>query len=512
MLSTRASRVSSLAASLSSCGSFRTANNTASRTAFEKFTRFTSTAALYYPGEPSAPHSVTDDVPGPVSIKLNNLLGEVYDNRASYFVTDYLNSIGNYISDADGNRLLDVYCQISSIPLGYNNPRLFATAQSKQMASALINRPALACFPPAEYAEILKDGILAAAPSGMDKVWTALSGSCANETAYKAAFIYQATKKRGSMDFSDEELTSVMENRAPGSSDLVILSFDKSFHGRLFGSLSTTRSKALHKLDIPAFNWPKALFPALKYPLNEFAKENADEELRCLAEFERVINSYPPHKIAAVVVEPIQSEGGDNHASSVFFQGLRDITIKHDILMIVDEVQTGVGATGKFWAHEHWNLTDPPDMVTFSKKFQAAGFYYANPNLQPQLAYRQFNTWCGDPSKALIAKTIYHEIKKHSLVEKSAEVGDYLYKSLELLTRKYSNKTKNLRGENCGTFIAFDCFNPTKRNQFLLYMRAAGINIGGCGDSSVRFRPTLVFEKSHADVLLSATEYSLTRL
>lgn len=471
-----------------------------------------SIASLYYPNEPKQPLAVTDQIPGPKSVELNNKLGEVFDNRALYFVTDYNNSIGNYISDKDGNQLLDVYCQISSIPLGYNNPALLETAQSKEMASALINRPALACFPPAEYADILKEGILAAAPPGTDKVWTALSGSCANETAYKAAFMYQAAKKRGSMDFTDEELTSVMDNKAPGSPDSVILSFDKGFHGRLFGSLSTTRSKAIHKLDIPAFKWPKAPFPALKYPLNEYVKENAEEEARCLAEFETIIHQYPPHTIAAIIVEPVQSEGGDNHASSVFFQGLRDITIKHEILMIVDEVQTGVGASGKFWAHEHWNLTTPPDMVTFSKKFQAAGFYYSNPNLQPKQAYRQFNTWCGDPSKALIARTIYQEVTKHGLVEKTARVGEYLYKALDDLSKRYSSKIKNLRGENFGTFIAFDCQNPTKRNELLLNMRAAGVNIGGCGDFSVRLRPTLVFEESHADILLSALESSLKAL
>lgn len=465
-----------------------------------------SVAAKYYPNEPKAPQLVTETVPGPKSVELNEHLGTVFDNRAAYFVTDYLNSVGNYISDADGNRLLDVYCQISSIPLGYNNPALLKAAQLPEMASALINRPALACFPQQDYAKILEEGILAAAPPGMSKVWTALSGSCANETAYKAAFMYQAAKARGSQDFTDEELLSVMLNQAPGASEKVILSFEKGFHGRLFGSLSTTRSKAIHKLDIPAFDWPVAPFPELKYPLNEHVRENQAEEERCLARFEEIISSLPPHKIAAIIVEPVQSEGGDNHATPAFFQGLRRITKKHDILMIVDEVQTGVGALGKFWAHEHWNLQDPPDMVTFSKKFQAAGFYFSNPELQPSQPYRQFNTWCGDPSKAIIARGIYQEVKKNNLVERTAATGDYLYKQLESLAQKYPNKVQNLRGENFGTFIAWDLENPTARNEFLLKMRAVGVNIGGCGDRSVRLRPTLVFEPSHANVFLEALE------
>lgn len=135
------------------------------------------------------------------------------------------------------------------------------------------------------------------------------------------------------------------------------MSFIGGFHGRLFGSLSTTHTKALHKVDIPAFsNWVSSPFPGLKYPLDHHEAENAKEEARCLAAAEDKMK-HAKTPIAALIVEPIQSEGGDNHASAKFFQGLRDLTKKYDILMIVDEVQTGVGATGQFWAHESWNLT-----------------------------------------------------------------------------------------------------------------------------------------------------------
>lgn len=174
------------------------------------------------------------------------------------------------------------------------------------------------------------------------------------------------------------------------------------------------------------------------------------------------------------------------------------------VLMIVDEVQTGVGASGKFWAHEHFNLPSPPDMVTFSKKFQAAGFYFSNPELQPNQPYRQFNTWCGDPAKALIAKGIVTEVTKHNLVEATASVGNYLYSQLQELSNKYP--IMNLRGENFGTFIAWDCRDAAERGAILMKLRQMGVNIGGCGDYSIRLRPTLVFEKKHADVFLGALE------
>lgn len=138
-----------------------------------------------------------------------------------------------------------------------------------------------------------------------------------------------------------------MKNQAPGSPDLAVLSFENSFHGRGFGSLSATRSKAVHKMDIPSFDWPQATFPNLKYPLEQFSSENQQEETRCLQEVTQILSSWHI-PVAAVIVVPIQSEGGDNHASAVFFQELQQITNEAGALLIVDEVQTGFGATGKF--------------------------------------------------------------------------------------------------------------------------------------------------------------------
>ena len=242
------------------------------------------------------------------------------------------------------------------------------------------------------------------APTGLDKVFTAQAGSDANELAYKAAFMWKRSQERGGphVDFTGEEMQSAMLNQEPGSPHYSIMSFKAGFHGRLFGSLSTTRSKPIHKLDIPAFDWPQAPFPMLKYPLEEHVAENAAEEKRCLEEAERIMTTYH-NPVAAIVIEPVQSEGGDNHASPAYFRGLREITKKHNILMIVDEVQTGVGATGKFWAHEHWNLSTPPDMVTFSKKAQTAGYYFGRQDLRPNKPYRQFNTWMGQPQSCRIA-------------------------------------------------------------------------------------------------------------
>ena len=107
--------------------------------------------------------------------------------------------------------------------------------------------------------------------------------------------------------------------------------------------------------------------------------------------------------VAALIVEPVQAEGGDRHAPASFFRGLRQLCLDHGVAFIVDEVQTGTGATGTMWAHEQWELETPPDMVTFSKKSQIAG-YFARPDFLPAGAYRIFNTWMGDPAKMLQLK------------------------------------------------------------------------------------------------------------
>ncbi|KAJ2805359.1 hypothetical protein H4R20_002124, partial [Coemansia guatemalensis] len=156
--------------------------------------------------EPKEPSVVTSEVPGPASKTSLEKLSQLQDTRAAIFAADYSKSIGNYIADADGNMLLDMYCQIASIPVGYNNPRLLSAAKDPRMATALANRPALGVFPSVEWAEMLEDAFMRVRPAGMDMVFTSAHGSDANELAYKAAFMHYAHKRRGMRAFSQAEL------------------------------------------------------------------------------------------------------------------------------------------------------------------------------------------------------------------------------------------------------------------------------------------------------------------
>ncbi|KAJ2645159.1 4-aminobutyrate transaminase [Coemansia sp. RSA 1694] len=473
--------------------------------------RLAHTSAPHSPAqlaEPKQPSVVTEEIPGPQSKAALARLGQLQDTRAAVFAGDYQKSVGNYIVDADGNQLLDLYCQIASVPIGYNNAALLKAASSPEMAATLANRPALGVYPPADWAATLEKAYMRVRPKGLDMVFTTAHGSDANELAYKAALMHYARAKRGGAEVSAQEVTSVMANAPPGAPDVAILSFAGGFHGRTFGALSTTRSKAIHKLDIPAFRWPSAPFPQLRYPLDKHEAENSAEEQRCVAAAERILDeSAVP--VAAVVVEPVQSEGGDRHASPWFFQELRRLTRQRGVLLIVDEVQTGCGATGTFWAHEQWALDTPPDMVTFSKKMQTAGFYHTRA-VVPDQPGRNFNTWLGDPSRALLTGAIVDEVLARGLVEQARDTGAYLKRHLQPLAIRYFRVFNSVRGE--GTFLAFDCTSAELRAELLQLMRLEGVNMGGSGDVAVRFRPMLTLTKAHVNVFLTRFESVLNKL
>ncbi|ETI32273.1 4-aminobutyrate aminotransferase [Phytophthora nicotianae] len=471
--------------------------------------RFLTSSARAFPATPTPafpdeyPHAeiVTDQVPGPKSQQQLKRLAALQNTGAINFFADYAASKGNYLVDVDGNRYLDVYGQIASLPIGYNHPKILEAMTDKENLSMLAQRPCLGVFPPSDWVDRINDTLLKVAPKGLEDVNTLMCGSCSNENAYKAVFMWFQTKLRGGRPPSDHELETCMTHQLPGTPNLSILSFQGGFHGRLLGCLSTTHSKAIHKVDVPAFDWPVTPFPKLKYPLDAHQAANEAEEARCLDEVERLlkhsaeVTNPEDSRIAGMIIEPIQAEGGDNHASSVFFRKLRDLAAEYGVAFIVDEVQTGGGSTGKFWAHEHWNLDNPPDIVTFSKKMQTGG-YFAKEEFRLKEGYRIFNTWMGDPTKMITLKAVLDVVESDSLLENVNITGDYLKTGLHELAAEFPTLVTNVRGQ--GTYLAMDFPTEAVRNEFVSLMKAKGVASGGCGVNSVRFRPALVFQPKHA--------------
>lgn len=268
-----------------------------------------------------------------------------------------------------------------------------------------------------------------------------------------------------------------MVNAAPGSPNLSILSFQGAFHGRTLGVLSTTHSKYIHKIDIPAFDWPIAPFPKYKYPLEENVRENQAEDDRCLAEVEDLIVKYNKKgiNVAGIVSEPIQSEGGDNEASPEFFQRLQRIGKKHGAALLIDEVQTGGGPTGKMWCHEHFNLDSSPDIVTFSKKMQLGGYFHSD-SFKPSQPYRVFNTWMGDPGKLILLETILKVMKRDALLDNVNRVGEKLKKGLFQAQNDYPALLNSARGR--GTFLAINCTDAQLRDDIVNRLKQKGLSRG----------------------------------
>lgn len=446
-------------------------------------------------------------VPGPKSVKMYNQLEELQNSKSVQFFMDFEKSIGNYLVDADGNTMLDVFAHIASLPLGYNHPDMLEVFTNKANLPLLAHRPALGNLPPLDWAQRITDSLMAVAPEGMDSVTTLMCGTCANENAFKFAFMDWARRRRGGAPFDERDAETCMRNEEPGSPQLSILSFNGGFHGRLFGALSCTRSKVIHKVDIPAFDWPAADFPVVRYPVEEHKEYNDAEEARCLDMVRKLIaerkDSMP---VASMIIEPVQAEGGDRHASPEFFRQLRDIAAENDVLFHVDEVQTGCGPTGYMWAHEAWGLTNPPDIMTFSKKTQIAGAYCKR-DLLPDEGYRVFNTWMGDPSKMLQLEAVLKVMKRDDLIENVRVTGNYIKESLYALQDKYPNMS-NVRG--AGTLIAFDMPDMPARDALIKACQQRGLQVGGCGTRSVRLRPSLVFKPKHAKIMLDILEEGIS--
>ncbi|KAL5018141.1 hypothetical protein ScPMuIL_003863 [Solemya velum] len=465
--------------------------------------------------EPSGP-TVKTAIPGPRSLQLLKELDAIQNTGAVQFFVDYERSRGNYIADVDGNILLDLYTQIASVPLGYNHPSFENAMKKPENLSAFINRPALGVYPPSDWVHRLKSSLLSVAPPGMTQVQTMACGACSVEHALKTMFMTYQRRVSGGSPPTEEEKETATINQPPGCPPLTILSFKNAFHGRTMGALACTHTKYLQKLYFPQPDWPIATFPRLKYPLEAHEAENKAEERSCLEEIRELIEKFDKRgtPVAGIIVEPIQGEGGDNFASAEFFQSLQDITEETGTGLLMDEVQTGCGVTGKFWAHEHWGLRRPPDLVTFSKKMMTGGFFMTEA-FRPQelsilLGFRVFNTWMGDPAKVVLLEELVSVIKEQNLLNNVQTTGEYLISTIKTLQSHFPDLILNARG--LGTYCAFDLPTAEARDKLLMALREKGVNIGAGGSCTLRFRPTLIFQKHHVDIFATICESSLKNM
>jgi L-lysine 6-transaminase len=395
-------------------------------------------------------------------------------------VIDLERSRGSYLYNAvSDKRLIDFYGFFGSMPVGFNHPHFDKPEVRRDLLRAAKVKIANSDIYSAGYAEFIRtfDRVVGFPP--LEHYLFIEGGALAVENCLKAA-----------MDWK------VRKNMAAGHGErgTQVLHFRRAFHGRSGYTMSLTNTDP-RKTDLFAkFDWPRVSCPHIDFSLPD-SKRQADVIER-EQKAEREIREFIEQRgidICALIIEPIQGEGGDNHFRGEWLQKLRTICDEHDILLIFDEVQCGMGATGRNWCCEHFDVV--PDLLAFGKKAQVCGVM-AGPRIDEvkdnafRLPSRLNSTWGGNFTDMVRSTHYLRIIQEEHLVENAAKVGAYFLKQLrELQSRMPSGLISAARGR--GLFLAFDLPDPKTREEFWHGFFDRGVLSLRSGENSIRFRPAL---------------------
>ncbi len=399
---------------------------------------------------------------------------------------DLHKSRGSYIHDAkSGKSYLDFFTYVASHPLGMNHPALDNDEFISEIGKIAVNKPSLSDIYTEVQAKFVSEFFRIAVPPYFKYSFFIEGGALAVENALKTAFDWKV-RKNFEKGYKEEKGHQVIH-------------FKEAFHGRSGYTLSLTNTDPTKILYFPKFNWPRIDNPKVTYPLNE---ENLAAVIKAEdAAVAQIKDALMKNKddIACLILEPIQGEGGDNHFRKEFFLKLRELCDENEMLMILDEVQTGIAMTGKMWAHMHYVQ---PDIISFGKKTQVCGILSTGrvDEVEENVfrkASRINSTWGGNMVDMKRFTKILEIIESENLVENCDVHGRYLQEKINALAEKYPEKLSNGRG--LGLFCAFDCKDTEMRNKVTSEAMKNGLLILGSGNRSVRFRPPINISKSEID-------------
>lgn len=401
-------------------------------------------------------------------------------------VVDLKRSQGSYLYDSRYNKkYLDFFTFFASGAVGINHPKLTDPAFLEKLAYVGVNKPSNSDAYTVEMAEFVETFARIAMPEGLPYAFFVDGGTLAVENALKTAFDWKV-RKNFVKGYTEERGTQVIH-------------FRKAFHGRSGYTLSLTNTDPVKTNYFPKFKWPRIHNPVVKFPLNQKNLEEVKkEEAVALQQIKQAIINNPDD-IAALIIEPIQGEGGDNHFRKEFFEQLRTLCDENEILLIFDEVQTGIGITGKMWAHEYFVK---PDMVTFGKKTQVCGFLCSTriDDVMENVFHKPSrinSTFGGNLVDMVRFQRVLEVINEEQLVANAAGVGEHLQKALRALEAEFPTLVSNARGR--GLFCAMDLDSAQNRDQLRSKAYEAGLILIGCGDRSIRFRPPLSLKPAEVD-------------
>lgn len=404
-----------------------------------------------------------------------HILADGYD-----MVLDIDRSHGRRLWDARrGRRVLDMFSFFATSPVGLNHPKMADPVFREKLLRAALANPTNSDIYTLEFAEFVDTFGRVGIPSYLPHAFFVAGGALGVENALKAAMDWKVR-----LNFR-KGLTTEQGHQ--------IVHFRDAFHGRSGYTLSLTNTADPRKYQyFSKFDWPRITNPALRFPLDGREIERVVAlEREAIEEIQRAFVERKDD-IAAIIIEPIQAEGGDNHYRPEFMAALRQLADENEALLIFDEVQSGVGLTGRFWAHQHAGVR--PDLMSFGKKMQVCGML-AGPKLDEEpenvfkVSSRLNSTWGGNLTDMVRSQRYLEIIEEDHLVEQAATVGQHLLAGLEALQADRPEVFSNARGR--GLMCAIDFPDTATRDKVADEAYEMGMMILGCGSFSVRFRPPL---------------------
>ncbi len=431
------------------------------------------------------------------SVLARHMLADGYD-----IVMDLKKSKGSWVFDAKrGRALLDFFTNFATCPIGYNHPRLDTPEFRERLADVALNKPTNSDIYTTYFAEFVETFARLAVPASLTKhMFFIEGGSLGIENAIKSAFDWKI-RKNFRKGYQSERGTQIMHLR-------------EAFHGRTGYTLSLTNTADPLKTQyFPKFDWPRIENPKVHFPAT--AESLADAARREKMALERAKQFLVERKddIAAFIMEPIQGEGGDNHFRAEFFRAVRELCEENDMLLIFDEVQTGVGLTGKMWGFQNFGVE--PDMFCFGKKTQVCGFasndrIFEIPENVFTVRSRINSTWGGNLTDMVRAQRFFEVIDEENLVENAAKVGPYFVGELQRFAEQFPNLVSNVRGR--GLMAAFDLPNGDIRSAAIKAMMQHDVMVLASGHQSIRFRPPLNLSMEEAAEGIRRMEKALRQL